>query len=63
MRVLLRLLAPLLGLGLAAVGLLLVIEVVAAWVRPAAGRGLAGAVAATGAACWRTCPGTSPRCR
>ena len=40
MRVLLRLLAPLLGLGLAAVGLLLVIEVVAAWVRPAAGRGL-----------------------
>lgn len=34
MRVLLRLLAPLLGLGLAAVGLLVAIEVVAAWVRP-----------------------------
>ncbi len=40
MRVLLRLLAPLLGLALAATGLLLVIEVVAAWIRPSAGRGL-----------------------
>jgi hypothetical protein len=40
MRVLLRLLVPLLGLALAAVGLLLVIEVVAAWVRPPAGQGL-----------------------
>ena len=40
MRVLLRLLAPLLGLGLAAAGLLLAIEVVAAWVRPPADRGL-----------------------
>lgn len=40
MRVVLRLLAPLLGLGLAAVGLLLAIEVVAAWVRPTAGEGL-----------------------
>ncbi|WP_433507511.1 DUF6286 domain-containing protein [Pseudonocardia halophobica] len=39
MRVLLRTLAPLLGLALAAVGVILVIEVVAAWVRPA-GRGL-----------------------
>ncbi len=36
MRVLLRVLAPLLGLALAAAGALLVIEVVAAWVRPAA---------------------------
>lgn len=40
MRVLLRLLAPLIGLGLAAVGLLLAIEVVAAWLRPPADRGL-----------------------
>lgn len=39
MRVLLRVLAPLLGLALAAVGTLLVIEVVAAWVAPAT-RGL-----------------------
>ena len=40
MRLLLRLLAPLLGLALAAAGLLLVIEVVATWVRPAAESGL-----------------------
>ncbi len=40
MRVLLRLLAPLLGLGLAAAGLLLVIEVVAAWVRSPVTTGL-----------------------
>jgi hypothetical protein len=40
MRLLLRLLAPLLGLALAAAGVLLVIEVVAAWVRPATGSGL-----------------------
>lgn len=40
MRVLLRVLAPLLGLALAAAGALLVIEVVAAWVRPAATTGL-----------------------
>jgi hypothetical protein len=40
MRVLLRLLAPLMGLGLAAAGLLLAIEVVAAWLRPPAERGL-----------------------
>ncbi|MDT7617496.1 MAG: hypothetical protein QOF00_4943 [Pseudonocardiales bacterium] len=36
MRVLLRILAPLLGLALAAAGVLFVIEVVAAWGRPAA---------------------------
>lgn len=40
MRVLLRVLAPLLGLALAAAGVLLVIEVVAAWLRPAATAGL-----------------------
>lgn len=40
MRVLLRVLTPLLALGLAAVGVLVVIEVVAAWVRPAATAGL-----------------------
>jgi hypothetical protein len=40
MRVLLRVLAPLLGLALAAAGVLLVIEVVAAWVRAAATTGL-----------------------
>ncbi len=40
MRVLLRVLAPLLGLALAAAGVLLVIEVVAAWVRPPATAGL-----------------------
>lgn len=40
MRVLLRVLAPLLGLALAAAGVLLVIEVVAAWVRPGATAGL-----------------------
>ncbi|HVL85039.1 MAG TPA: DUF6286 domain-containing protein [Pseudonocardia sp.] len=34
MRVLIRVLSPLLGLALAAAGVLLVIEVVAAWVRP-----------------------------
>ncbi|MFC5949115.1 DUF6286 domain-containing protein [Pseudonocardia lutea] len=39
MRVLLRTLSPLLGLALAAVGVVLVVEVVAAWVRPTA-RGL-----------------------
>ena len=37
MRVLLRTLSPLLGLALAAAGVLLVVEVVAAWVRPATG--------------------------
>lgn len=40
MRVLLRVLAPLLGLALAALGALVVIEVAAAWVRPAATDGL-----------------------
>lgn len=40
MRVLLRVLAPLLGLALAAAGVLLVIEVVAAWVRTPATSGL-----------------------
>ncbi|MFR9807248.1 DUF6286 domain-containing protein [Pseudonocardia sp. RS010] len=35
MRVLLRTLSPLLGLALAAAGVVLVVEVVAAWVRPA----------------------------
>jgi hypothetical protein len=40
MRVLLRVLSPLLGLALAAAGVLLVVEVVAAWVRPAATEGL-----------------------
>lgn len=40
MRVLLRTLAPLLGLALAAVGVLLVIEVVAAWVRPGSTTGI-----------------------
>ncbi|GAA1838125.1 hypothetical protein GCM10009836_16260 [Pseudonocardia ailaonensis] len=40
MRVLLRTLAPLLGLVLAALGVLVVLEVVAAWLRPAATRGL-----------------------
>ncbi len=40
MRVLLRILAPLLGLALAAAGVLFVIEVVAAWVRPDATAGL-----------------------
>ncbi|MBW0118442.1 DUF6286 domain-containing protein [Pseudonocardia abyssalis] len=40
MRVLLRVLAPLLGLALAAVGVLTVIEVVAAWVRTPATAGL-----------------------
>ncbi len=40
MRVLLRILAPLLGLVLAAAGVLFVIEVVAAWVRPDATSGL-----------------------
>ncbi len=37
MRALLRVLAPLLGLALAAVGVLLVIEVVAAWLQPSPG--------------------------
>lgn len=40
MRVLLRVLAPLLGLALAAAGVLAAIEIVAAWVRPAATTGL-----------------------
>lgn len=40
MRVLLRVLAPLLGLALAAAGVLIVIEVVAAWLRPTATTGL-----------------------
>lgn len=41
MRVLLRVLAPLLGLILAAVGALVIVEVVAAWIRPPDGNGLA----------------------
>ena len=40
MRVLLRVLAPLLGLAVAVAGVLLVLEVVAAWARPGAARGL-----------------------
>jgi hypothetical protein len=40
MRVLLRVIAPLLGLAMAAVGVLVVLEVVAAWVRPGATSGL-----------------------
>ncbi|MFC4950202.1 DUF6286 domain-containing protein [Pseudonocardia sp. GCM10023141] len=40
MRVLLRVLTPLIALAFAAVGVLLVIEVVAAWVRPTATAGL-----------------------
>lgn len=40
MRVLLRVLTPLLALAIAAVGVLVVIEVVAAWVRPTATAGL-----------------------
>lgn len=40
MRVLLRVLAPLLGLAVAAVGVLLVLEVLAAWLRPTATSGL-----------------------
>src|SRR5260221_12450142 len=40
MRVLLRVLAPLLGLALAASGVLMVIELVSAWVRPDADGGL-----------------------
>jgi hypothetical protein len=40
MRVVLRVLAPLLGLALAVAGVLLVIEVVSAWVRPDADGGL-----------------------
>ena len=40
MRVLLRVLAPLLGIALAAAGVLVVIEVVAAWVRPGMEGGL-----------------------
>jgi Family of unknown function (DUF6286) len=40
MRVLLRILAPLLGLALAAAGVLFAIEVVAAWVRPDVATGL-----------------------
>jgi hypothetical protein len=40
MRVLLRILAPLLGLALAAAGVLFVIEVLAAWARPTATSGL-----------------------
>jgi hypothetical protein len=39
-RVLLRVLAPLLGLAVAVAGVLLVLEVVAAWVRPGTTRGL-----------------------
>jgi Family of unknown function (DUF6286) len=39
-RVLLRVLAPLLGLVMAAIGVLIVLEVVAAWVRPVADDGL-----------------------
>lgn len=40
MRVLLRVLAPLLSLAVAALGALLVVEVVAAWLNPASGAGL-----------------------
>jgi len=40
MRALLRVLAPLLGLALAMAGVLLVVEVVSAWVRPATDGGL-----------------------
>ncbi|HYH33004.1 MAG TPA: DUF6286 domain-containing protein [Pseudonocardia sp.] len=40
MRVLLRVLAPLLGFAVAVVGVLVVLEVVAAWVRPRAATGL-----------------------
>ncbi|MHA6795212.1 DUF6286 domain-containing protein [Pseudonocardia bannensis] len=40
MRVLLRVLAPLLGLGLAAIGVLVAVEVIAAWMRPVTGQGL-----------------------
>ena len=40
MRVLLRVLAPLLGLAVAVVGVLVVLEVVAAWVRPGTTAGL-----------------------
>jgi hypothetical protein len=39
-RVLLRVLAPLLGLAVAVVGVLVLLEVVAAWVRPDEGEGL-----------------------
>jgi Family of unknown function (DUF6286) len=39
-RVLLRVLAPLLGLAVAVVGVLVVLEVVAAWVRPGTAEGL-----------------------
>ena len=67
MRVLLRLLAPLLGLALAAAGLLLAIEVVAAWVRPPAEQRAAGAVAAVarhaGAAVLGGAPGARDRAR
>ena len=40
MRALLRILAPLLGIAVAAAGILVVIEVVAAWVLPETNRGL-----------------------
>lgn len=40
MRALLRVLAPLLGIALAAVGVLVVIEVMAAWVLPGTNTGL-----------------------
>lgn len=40
MRILLRVLAPLISLAVAALGLLLVIEVVAAWLSPGTGAGL-----------------------
>ncbi|MHA6630661.1 DUF6286 domain-containing protein [Pseudonocardia sichuanensis] len=40
MRVLLRVLAPVLGLAVAVAGVLLVLEVVAAWLRPGTTRGL-----------------------
>jgi hypothetical protein len=40
MRVLLRVLAPLLGIALAAIGVLVVLEVIAAWVRPGHPAGL-----------------------
>ena len=46
MRALLRVLAPLLGLGLAAAGVLLIIEVVAAWLAPPGGGPGGGTVVA-----------------
>jgi Family of unknown function (DUF6286) len=59
-RMVLRVLAPLLGLAAAAVGVLLVIEVVAAWVRPGATSGLVvpwpQGYAALGETAWADAP-------